>query len=120
MSLLSNLAKYVPPTASVTVKRMTRVGSVKALLVVNNTDQNPVPMTIQPLTQMWRLRNGQQVEDQYTWVVAIDSSGIEPDLQPGDVLVGYRNKTLEMGSVNRYEGPYPYLGGVLKQYTHQG
>ena len=36
MSILSSLARYVPPTASVTVKRMTRVGAGKQLVNVRN------------------------------------------------------------------------------------
>jgi hypothetical protein len=120
MSLLSSLAKYVPPTATVTVKRMSRTGNLKELLIVNNTDQNPVPMTIQPLTQMWQMRNGQQLEDKFSWIVAIGSDNVEPDLKPGDVLTGYRDKLLQVRSVNRYEGPYPYLGGILTAYSHQG
>jgi hypothetical protein len=104
----------------VTVERMTRIGSSKDLAVVNNTDQSPIPMLIQPRTEMWRMRNGQSIEDQFTWVVALDASQPEPDLQPGDVITGYRGKKLEMRSVNRYEGPYPYLGGILTAYSHSG
>lgn len=120
MSLLTSLAKYVPATADVTVQRMTRVGQSKQLQVVNNTDQNPVSMTIQPKSETWIMRGGSRIEDQFTWVVAIGADGIEADLLPGDVLTGYRNKTLEVRSVNKYEGPYPYLGGVLTAYSHSG
>ncbi len=120
MSILSSLARYVPPTAKVTVHRMTRVGTTKQLVIVNNTDQTPIPMLIQPRTEMWRMRNGQSVEDQFTWVVALTTTQTEPDLQPGDVLTGYRGTQLELRSVNRYEGPFPYLGGILTAYSHQG
>ena len=120
MSLLTTLAKYVPPTAQVTVHRMVRTGSAKTLVVVNNTDEDPISMTIQPKSEMWRMRGGAVLEDQFTWVVAIGADGVEPDLQPGDVLTGYRDKQLELRSSNRYEGPYPYLGGVLTAYSHQG
>lgn len=120
MSILSSLARYVPPTASVTVERMTRVGGSKQLQVVNNTNQTPISMLIQPRSEMWRMRGGQSIEDQFTWVVALDQTQPEPDLQPGDVLTGYRGKKLEVRSVNRYEGPFPYLGGILTAYSHAG
>jgi hypothetical protein len=119
VSILSSLAKYVPQTASVTVERMTRVGSTKQLVVVNNTAQNPISMLIQPKTEIWRMRGGQAIENQYTWVVAVPAGSPEPDLQQGDVITGYRNKQLELRSVNFYEGPYPYLGGILTDYSHQ-
>lgn len=120
MSILSSLAKYVPQTAAVTVSRMTRVGNTKQLVIVNNTAQNPVSMLIQPRSEMWRMRNGTSLENSYTWVVATVPGLPEPDLQPGDIITGYRSLTLEMRSVNFYEGPYPYLGGILTAYNHQG
>jgi hypothetical protein len=120
MSLLASIAKYVPPTGGVTVKRMTRIGNQKQLRVVNNTDQVPIQMTITPKTQIWSMRNGAQLEDQFEWVVAINPGQAEPDIQAGDVLTGYREKTLQVRSANFYDGPYPYLGGILTTYSHRG
>jgi hypothetical protein len=100
-------------------ERMVRIGNAKQLQVVNNTNQSPIPMLIQPRSEMWGWRGGQAIEDQFTWVVALDATQAEPDLQPGDVITGYRGKKLEMRSVNRYEGPYPYLGGILTAYSHK-
>jgi hypothetical protein len=122
MSILSSLQRYVPSNCEVTVKRMQRtVGNLKELTVVNNTDENPIPMTIQPRGETWSLRGGKRVEDQFTWVIALDpTAAVEPDIEDGDVLYGYRNKQLEVRSSNRYEGPYPYLGGVAATYAHQG
>jgi hypothetical protein len=119
----STAALVVVIQYEMTVQRMTRVGNTKELVVVNDTDIDPILMVIQPRgdIEMWTLSNGQSVVDQYVWRVALDlDTLVEPDIQPGDMVTGYRGKRLQVRSANRYDSSYSWFGGILAAYSHQG